>query len=228
MSLAGEAIVAIWNDIEDEGRDAFYWWHVHEHMPERVGIPGFLRGRRYIGEHASPEFFTLYEALSVETLAGQDYLNRLNSPTPWTVSTVKFFANSARSIQRVRFSQGPGMGGHLLTVRFEVEEAETFVARATSQVLAPILATRGITGVHLGETNLDASGIRTKEKEGREGTIAMPGWSLLIEAARIDELDRVRQDYLSDTACGDLGIVGTAKIDVYQLEYVRTKMAHSV
>ncbi len=227
MSLAGEAIVAIWNDIQDEGRDAFYWWHVHEHMPERVGIPGFLRGRRYIGEKASPEFFTLYEALNVETLAGQDYLNRLNNPTPWTVSTVQFFANSARSIQRVRFSQGPGMGGHLLTVRFEVHEAETFVGRITTQMLTHILAVRGIAGVHLGETNHDASSVKTKEREGREGTISSPGWTLLIEAARPDELERVRQDFLTEETHQALGIAGLMKTDVYRLEYVRTKTAHT-
>ena len=45
--LAGEGAIAIWNGISDEGRADFYAWHLSEHMPERVGIPGFLRGRRY-------------------------------------------------------------------------------------------------------------------------------------------------------------------------------------
>jgi len=48
MSLAGKGAVAIWHDIVPEGRDEFYAWHGREHMPERAGIPGFLRGRRYI------------------------------------------------------------------------------------------------------------------------------------------------------------------------------------
>ena len=39
--LAGEAVVAIWNGIEPDSREQFYDWHVNEHMPERVGIPGF-------------------------------------------------------------------------------------------------------------------------------------------------------------------------------------------
>jgi hypothetical protein len=46
--LAGEAVVAIWNGIDPDTREQFYDWHVNEHMPERVGIPGFRRGRRYI------------------------------------------------------------------------------------------------------------------------------------------------------------------------------------
>ena len=84
MSLAGQAVVAIWNGIAPEGRTEFYEWHNREHMPERVGIPGFRRGRRYIAKYGTPEFFTLYEADSAEVLVGQDYLNRLNNPTPWT------------------------------------------------------------------------------------------------------------------------------------------------
>lgn len=62
--LAGEAVVAIWNGIAPEGRAEFYEWHLHEHIPERVGIPGFKRGRRYIAADPAtqPEFFTLYEA----------------------------------------------------------------------------------------------------------------------------------------------------------------------
>ena len=84
MSLAGQAVVAIWNGIAEEGRTEFYEWHNREHMPERVGIPGFRRGRRYVAKYGHPEFFTLYEADSAEVLVGQDYLNRLNNPTPWT------------------------------------------------------------------------------------------------------------------------------------------------
>jgi hypothetical protein len=55
MSLAGEGAVVIWHDIAPEGRAQFYAWHGREHMPERLGIPGFLRGRRYVALAGSPE-----------------------------------------------------------------------------------------------------------------------------------------------------------------------------
>ena len=57
-------------------------------MPERVAIPGFLRGRRYVALDADLEFFNLYEAASPKVLAGPDYLERLNNPTPWTRASV--------------------------------------------------------------------------------------------------------------------------------------------
>ena len=48
MALAGKGAIIIWNDITPEGRDEFYDWHLHEHIPERLGVPGFRRGSRSI------------------------------------------------------------------------------------------------------------------------------------------------------------------------------------
>ena len=97
--LAGEGAITIWNGITPEGRAEFYAWHLHEHMAERVGIPGFRRGRRYIAvtPETGPEFFTLYETDTPQTLLGQDYANRLNAPTPWTQTAIKGFRDTARA-----------------------------------------------------------------------------------------------------------------------------------
>jgi hypothetical protein len=111
MSLAGEGAVAIWHDIAPEGREEFYAWHGEEHMPERVGIPGFLRGRRYVAIRAELEFFNLYEASSPQVVIGVDYRARLENPTPWTVATVKHFRSVARSVCRVAATYGRGQGG---------------------------------------------------------------------------------------------------------------------
>ena len=119
MSLLGQGFVAIWNGIAPEGREEFYEWHNREHMPERVGIPGFIRGRRYIAKYGHPEYFTLYEAVSPEVLSGQDYFNRLNNPTPWTKRVPPaFFRDTSRGICRVKFSSACGDGGYLLTLQF--------------------------------------------------------------------------------------------------------------
>ena len=55
MNLAGLGIVAIWHDIVLEAQPEFYEWHNREHMPERLGIPGFRRGRRYIAVRGTPQ-----------------------------------------------------------------------------------------------------------------------------------------------------------------------------
>jgi len=161
MSFAGQAIIAIWHDIMDAGRDEFYWWHMHEHMPERVAIPGIVRGRRYIAEEGAPEFFNFYEAETIATLSGRGYLDRLDAPTEWTRSTVKYFTNVARSLQQVRYTAGPGMGGYLLVYNFNISQAEPggeeFSKRMAAEILAGISEEKGICGVHLNETRFDIS-----------------------------------------------------------------------
>jgi hypothetical protein len=122
MALLGQGVVAIWNDVAPEGLAEFYEWHHREHMPERVGIPGFLRGRRYITVRGAPEFFTLYEATGADVLAGPHYLERLNNPTPLTRHVIpKYFQNMVRGVCNVRFSVGVGEGGWLITLRFAAE-----------------------------------------------------------------------------------------------------------
>ena len=127
MSLCGLGVVAIWHDLLPAAKDEFYQWHNREHMPERVGIPGFQRGRRYIALErqgpGAPEFFNLYEADSISVLGGADYLARLDDPTPWTRRVVASFRNVARSICRVLYSAGVGQGGIMLTLRFDLGEA---------------------------------------------------------------------------------------------------------
>ena len=81
--MIGSAAVTIWCDIAFEVRDELNDWHTHEHMPERVAIPGFLRGSRWLADQGSG-YFMLYEAQSESAITGGAYLERLNHPTPWS------------------------------------------------------------------------------------------------------------------------------------------------
>ena len=215
--LAGEAVVAIWNGIASEGRAEFYAWHLHEHMPERVGIPGFRRGRRYIaadgGTH--PEFFTLYETDTMQVLQGQDYANRLNAPTPWTKSATSHFRDTFRSLARVVESRGPGMGVAMLTIRFDIDDPEALLPLVRAAADAP-----RVTGAHLCIADRAASGVKTAEAQGRTDIQEPPAQFLLVEATDAAALDGL----LPDTA---LIAAGAGRLDrgVYTLEYIRNKTA---
>jgi hypothetical protein len=100
MALAGGGVLAIWNDIAPGGDAEFDHWQTSEHIPERVGVPGFLRGRRYTVLTGSPRYFTLYETESVATLQSEGYLARLNAPTPWTSKCIQLFRNNRRTACR--------------------------------------------------------------------------------------------------------------------------------
>ena len=182
MSLLGQAVVAIWNDVTPEGRDQFYEWHNHEHMPERVGIPGFLRGRRYHGDDAAPAYFTLYEAESTSVLTGPHYLERLNNPTLGTRTVIpKYFRNMVRGVCNVRLSAGVGMGGSIATLRLRAEPGgEGDLERHLTSLLRANANMPMIAGLHLCIADTDASTIQTTERKSHGATV--PDRLVMIEA----------------------------------------------
>lgn len=184
MSLAGKGAVAIWHDIAADARNEFYAWHGHEHMPERAGIAGFLRGRRYVAIQGAPEYFNLYETVSRFTVTSPEYLARLNAPTPWTSSTVKHFRGVARSLCDVAASYGEGQGGLIATFRYDVDVQHSAAHRARlSQVVLPALASEpGVAGCHLLVADEAASAVETAERKLRAEANVIPSWTLLVES----------------------------------------------
>ncbi len=215
-------MVAIWHDLAPDARDDFYEWHNREHMPERVGIPGFRRGRRYVAINGTPEYFTLYEAVSPETLAGQDYINRLNAPTDWTKRVVPSFRNVARAICRVAFTQGVGSGGVMLTLRFAIDAAhrEGTIDALRRRLLPPLAYRKGVAGVHLALADEAASRIDTAEKQVRADTTAVPAWIVLIEGNAVPDVEGAAADLVPAlNAHGAQTVLQAA----YRLEFTRLK-----
>lgn len=222
MSLSGLGIVAIWHDLLPEAKDDFYAWHHREHMPERVGIPGFRRGRRYIALRGAPEYFNVYEADSAEVLTGQDYLLRLNAPTPWTQRVVPAFRNVARSICRVVFTQGTGCGGVMLTLRFAADPAhrDALVTALRETVLPPLVQRKGIAGIHVGLADEAASNIETAERKARANVTLVPSCVVMIEGISADAVEVIAQS-LAEALRG----LGATDLDAatYRLEFTRLK-----
>lgn len=183
MALKGKGAVAIWHDIAAERRDDFYAWHGTEHMPERAAIPGFVRGRRYVAIEGRPEFFNLYETQSTDVLAGEDYLKRLNVPTPWTIATVKHFRGVARSLCEVEATFGSGDGGLIATFCYDVAPDHARAHRDLVRMRLEALAREpSIAGAHLLVANDAVSSIETAERRARQGTTDVPRWIVLVES----------------------------------------------
>jgi hypothetical protein len=218
--LAGEAAVAIWNGVTAEGRAEFYAWHLHEHMAERVGIPGFRRGRRYIALDAAtqPEFFTLYEADTMQVLQGQDYANRLNAPTAWTKRATQGFRDTSRGLARVVASHGVGPGGVMVTLRFDAPPTSI---PAMSQLVAAAAAAPRVTGAHLLVTDDAASNVDSAEKKGRNDITPPPAWIILAEATDAEALAPL----FPDAALREAGAFAAALRGTYRLEFTRLKTA---
>lgn len=185
MALIGSAAMVAIYDLDDGWETRHDDWHSHEHMYERVGIPGFLRGRRYIADGAGPRCFVLYEADSLDVLTSDAYLERLNKPTPWSSETMPHFCNMMRTLCRVTVSIGHGLGGKMAFVALSPEPAKADdLRRHIEEAFAMVVKQPGVLSAHLLEADDDASRIKTREKELRGNTDKVADWLLLVEGYR--------------------------------------------
>jgi hypothetical protein len=166
-----KAAVAIWCDVAPEVREEFDDWHAHEHMPERLSIPGFLRGTRWVAADGGSGYFMLYETESEATLTGAAYLERLNNPTPWSRKMMPHHRNMVRGLCRAEASFGAALGQALLTVRFS---GNPEMARE----LAAMPSRKGLVGAHL-LRNIAHPPAQTAEQRLRGGDAA-PDWIALV------------------------------------------------
>ncbi len=225
MGLLGEGAVAIWHDLTAEGRTEFYDWHGSEHMPERVGVPGFLRARRYVAVEADLAYFNLYEVCAPAVLVGPDYQARLNNPTPWTQTAVKSFRRVSRSLCRIAATTGGAQGGLIATWRYDVpaDLATDHIAAVQKSILPDLAGNGMIAGAHLLVADQAASAIDTAERQARGEPNDIPSWILLVEGwADASAFHEIRQSTLSDAVLSAAGASGAATFGLYQLQVTIT------
>jgi hypothetical protein len=218
MSLAGSAVVAIWNGITDEGRANFYEWHNREHIPERVSIDGFLRGRRYIALEGVPEYFTLYEVRDTAVLSGADYLARLNSPTRWTTDSFRHFRDVARSLCQIDVTRGSGSGGWLGTLRFDCPQAQdpALLTRLTGAI-TDLTGRPGIVAGHVCRADIKVSTVKTAEQKGRPDN-AVPRWVVMIEGSTPEAVRSALTGPLDAAGLAKVGLTSAAS-GIYGLQF---------
>ena len=172
--MLGSAAVAIWCDVDFEIKEEYDDWHAHEHMPERLSIPGFLRGTRWESTDGRNAYCILYEASGETAVTGGAYLERLNDPTPWSRKMMAHHRNMVRSLCRVRASFGTGLGQALLSVRYSpVPGSEASLeAWLGSDLLPNLVKRRGCVSAALLQNITPASAGPTTEQKLRGGDAA--------------------------------------------------------
>ena len=151
MPLLGSAAMLLSFDIAPEAIEEHDRWHTHEHLPERLSIPGFLRGTRWTATAGEPRYMVLYEVRDLAVLASEAYLARLNDPTPWTRRVMPFYRGMSRGLCAVLGSFGHGQGGTAALIRFASEEASAESTRQwlLEEVLPKLPHAPGLGSAHL-------------------------------------------------------------------------------
>lgn len=185
MPLLGPAAVLLGFDIDAEAIDEHDDWHTHEHLPERLAIPGFLRGTRWVALKGGPRYCVLYEVERAETLNSPAYLERLNRPTPWTAKMMPHYRGMTRGLCNVAASAGAGQGPFGLLVRLAPGAgAEARLdAWLRRDVVAPLPLRPGLGSVHLLKAEVVASMTNEQRIRGADTGVA---WGLLVTGYRED------------------------------------------
>lgn len=196
-ALLGQVVLAFWSDIDPAHEAEFNDWYTNEHLPERVGVPGFLRGRRYVKTTDSQtvqKYFTLYETDSLATLSSAPYLERLDNPTPWTQEMVPLFLNSNRVAYTIKASIGGGIGGWMAMVEFglQPDTADELRSSLTQRTLPSLLDDPAVTGCALGEADPDTTSAKDSTAEGQNtnrSSEVTARWLLFVEGCQSSVID---------------------------------------
>lgn len=116
---SAKGVLSVWNNYDPAAEEFYERWYMTEHFPERLGVPGFLRGRRYRAIEADRQYFTFYELTSPDVLFSKAYLARLNAPTPWTQQAMRSWSAMFRTVCERVARAGEAVGGCAIVARFE-------------------------------------------------------------------------------------------------------------
>ena len=195
MALMSDAVMVLLNDADDPGDHDD--WHTYEHMHERLSIPGFVRGTRWIRAEGAPRYLIVYEIAGPEMARSPAYLERLDHPTAWTAHTMKQIRGMQRGFCRVAASAGYGLGSAALCLR------HAGAAASLDDLVVALADERGMASVHSFE--IAAAGPMTREQSIR-GRDDLMSNVLLATAYDAEALRGVCDRHLDDASLERRGI----------------------
>lgn len=215
MRLLGDAAVAMWWNVAEENLGEFHDWHSREHLPERLGIPGFNRGSRW-QQPGGGDFFVLYELETYDTLISDGYRARLNAPTPWSTKMMPLHLQMVRSQCRIICSHGGGLATFISTIRLSPATGRAGQLEEYVRVSVEHLSHRlGVTGAHLLRTETPASEPTTEQKI--RGGDAVADWIVLVAGHDDEALREITEGSLGGDALRHNGAARSQAGEPYRI-----------
>lgn len=222
MPVLGKAVLAMWWDVSAEVRAEWEHWHAHEHFPERLGLPGFLRASRWTDVSGGEAFFVMYELQDHSVLASAPYLARLNAPSPWSTRMMPLHRNMVRTQCKVVQSHGAVTARHALTIRCSPADGQAeALQRGLGELAARVSQQPGIVGLHVLHHEPPPLAVTTEQKI-RGNSDRAADWIIVASGYDLGELTRLAEADLGDTGLCALGAAPGAQRHMYGLAYSAT------
>ena len=201
-------ILAVWNDRSDKVTADYERWYMTEHIPERLGVPGFRTALRYEAIDADRQFFTFYELDSPAVLTSEVYLERLANPTAQTRAIMPDFLGMIRSVFVEGSRDGRGVGGAAVVIRY-ANKAPDVLALSVAGLVDP----SEITAIRVWNAAPGNAPTDTAESRTRPGRDEVASGAVVIETARATAAQQLVAAFRSDAA-----LAGTS-VGCYRLLY---------
>ncbi|WP_425258644.1 hypothetical protein ACPOLB_24380 [Rubrivivax sp. RP6-9] len=219
MALAGQAALAMWWDIAPEVRADFEHWHAHEHFPERLAIPGFLRASRWRSADGGDGCFVLYELADHAVLRSPAYLARLNAPTSWSARLMPHHRHMVRSQCHVLDSRGGVTARCAFTVRLAPASGrEAELRAALRRVVESAPSQPGMAGVHLLRHEVPPMAATTEQRL-RGLADGAADWVLIVSGYDRVALAELSAREFDDEALAAMGAAAGSARGLFELAY---------
>ena len=204
-------ILAVWNDCAPGAESDYERWYMGEHLPERLGIPGFRRGWRYEAVSANPRYFTYYEVDGPEVLSSPAYMERQENPTPWTRRIMKStFRNSSRTVCELTARFGDIAGSQVISLHWGGHAN----AAAVAELAQNLHTLDGVTKVQVWNA-AQAQTPETEEMRSRGAPDIMIGGALVIDCVRASDANVVRDRFAAIEHRAGLGLERPPSVATY-------------
>jgi hypothetical protein len=195
-------ILAIFNNVAP-GREAdFEEWFQHEHLAERIAVPGFLIGRRHEAIAGQPRYFNFYLTQSVQVLKSAAYLGRLDRPTPMTRMVMsEIFKDMNRTVCHRTFRLGAMRGTGVVALRFGERPDESVL----KVVIETLMHDRAVACGEIWHA-ADPREFPVSEEERLRGGDSKIEACLLVETLRVQDAQTVAAALAQEFPRAEMGV----------------------
>ncbi|SAK77964.1 hypothetical protein AWB75_04600 [Caballeronia catudaia] len=217
MTQPDRAILCATLTLRKCDEENFVAWHTREHLPERLAIPGFLRGRRFECTDATRCYLILYDVESLSVLSRPDYLDRLNNPTIWTRAILPTFQDGRRAAYRLLAKAGNAEGAFVMMVSARPSDALELKKEITPELLDGWCTRPGIARITFAEPDQTAS-MHVTEESRRSGNRFAEEWIILVEGISEEHLRDFARNEFTASRCYSWGLAGHESWKTYGLQ----------
>lgn len=185
LTPPASGMLIVWTNIARGQEDEFNAWYSREHLGDRVSVPGFRNGARYLALRGDPKYLAVYETDTPEVLSSPIYRERLNHPTPWTQRVMPHFRDTIRCTCAVIAQAGMGVGDYMRTYRLDPAPGQGSALREalTGSLARAALEPPGVARVRIAELTAPAATASTAETAMR-GADRTSTFTVLIDGER--------------------------------------------